>query len=266
MRQGLNNVAPIVAEILARYEVEHAPGRKWQKYSKDLANVLARDYEARISHFVAAGELPLRALQRHARSVLPDFGQEPLPFARTVELVCDRRRGMGVNVAVSPYGEPGHPLRGFYVFDGKRPPLIWVNRQHTPTAIGTTFAHELGHHFWTEMAGQTETPARILHHDAFSDHLDDPRELFADSFAAMAGYPHAVARSLFARKSWPRASFTRARGVLEMICRIEKHIHQHYPGDLSREGGLPPVRRLYYLGGMIHFSKLRAAIMRVTTL
>lgn len=265
-RQPSETTAAVVNEILARYAIETSPLRRWQRYLGDLAAVLVRDYETPIAQYVAAGELPLRELDRYARAALPGFGMRALPFASTLARVQDRRRGLGVKVTLTPYGNPGHPFRGFYVHTGTHDPLIWVNRQHTPTAMGATFAHELGHHFWRSMSASADVDSqpRILRHDGFADHLEDPRELFADAFAALAGYPRDAAERLFARRRWGRANSAGGRAALAMITRVEGHIHRHYPGDLGPSSGLPPARRLYYLGSMVHFSKVRAAILRVT--
>lgn len=105
---------------------------------------------------------------------------------------------------------------------------------------------------------------RTLHHDGFAAHLDDPRELFADVFAAVGGYPHPIASKLFARSAWWGPQVERAAAASATVARVEKHVHRCYPGNLGPHGGLTPKLRVYYLGSLIHFSKLRAAILRVT--
>lgn len=256
----------LVREILRKFELESGSGRKWRELLRDLAAIASRDYEAPIGRCIASGELPLSEMQRTARRTFPEFGLAPLSFDRSLVLAQDRKDGLGVVVSLSAYGKPGHPFRGFYVHQRSKRPLIWVNRQHTMTAMGATFAHELGHHYWTEMAAREATAARVFHHLALADHLTDPQELFADSFAAMAGYPHPIAAALFGKRSWTAPTGIGLRSVLSGLNAVERHIHRHYPGDLGPASGLPPIRRLYYLGSMLHFAKVRAAILRITGL
>jgi len=194
----------------------------------------------------------------------PAFNQAPLEYPSTLALAQDRERGLGVAVKLSPFGRPGHPLRGFYhhVDDGR--PLIWLNCQHTATAVGATLAHELGHYFWEQVADAATGVTSTLHHDGFAAHLSDSRELFADAFAALGGYPLPVARRLFARSAWWGPQVEHAAAASATVARVEHHVHRYYPGDLGPQGGLTPRLRLYYLGSLIHFSKLRAAIFRVT--
>lgn len=238
----------------------------WGKLLRDLVAIASHDYEVPIRRYVASGELPLCELQRTVRRTFPEFGFAPLSFDDSLHRAQDRKDGLGVVVSLSAYGKPGHPFRGFYVHQHARRPLIWVNRQHTNTAMGATFAHELGHHYWTEMAAREATEPRVFHHLALADHLSDPQELFADSFAAMAGYPYATAVALFGKKAWTAPASIGLRSMLSGLKRVERHIHRHYPGDLGPASGLPPTRRLYYLGSMLHFAKVRAAILRTVSL
>lgn len=165
---------------------------------------------------------------------------------------------------MSPFGRQGHPLRGFYHRPERKRPIIWLNCQHTETAVGATLAHELGHHFWAQIADCDEPTTRTLHHDGFAGHVDDPRELFADAFPAIGGYPQAAARRLFSRAKWWQPQLRDGSSARDAVARIERHVHRHYPGDLGGRGGLSTGLRLYYLGSLVHFSKLRAAILRVT--
>jgi len=258
----------IVKEIIERLAIDLPRRGKWRRCARDAARVVSHDYEATVAKFVAEGSLPIAAMQACARRKLPEFGFRPLDFAETMARVRDPSAGLGVKVLVSPYGEPGHPLRGFYVAEDNRRPLIWVNRQHTPTAMGATFAHELGHHFWRELFPEevlqnADERPRVLQHDGFAEHLLDSRELFADAFAALAGYPTEIARRLFAQRRWDQPILD-AQRILAVMNGVEMHIHRHYPGDLGPDSGLSAGRRLYYFGSMMHFSKVRAAVLRVT--
>jgi len=257
-------VNAVVAQILADFAIETSPRQIWGGYLGDLRRILWADYEEPVARYVAAGELPVAALVHYASSRLFGFNEVPLAFGETLAYARDRRRGLGLNVRMSPFGKPGHPLRGFYHPLKEARPLIWLNRQHTETAVGATFAHELGHHFWGQMAGDDGDEAHILQHFGFVEHLADPRELFADVFAALSGYPLPAARRLFGGRKWYASQLGSAVGATAAVARVEKHVHRHYPGNLGPDSGLSRARRLYYLGGLVHFSKLRAAVLRVT--
>ena len=252
-----------LAQILGRFEIGFSRTRLWRNYLGDLRHVLQSDYVEAVDAALRSQRLPLRGLVESVRERIPDFNREPLSLAATLAYARDRRRGLGLNIRVSPYGERGHPLRGFYHNEEGARPLIWVNRQHPPTAISATFAHELGHHFWQGATEGAGLGTRTLHHDGLANHLADPRELFADIFATLSGYPTRVARELFGRTRWGRRHFGLGPVGVERIAAIESHVHRYYAGDLSRSSGLPEPLRLYYLGSMIHFSKVRAAVLRV---
>ncbi len=255
-----------VRQILARFDVRRSRAQLWRGYLTDLRRILASDYVAGLDAAIHSQRLPLRTLVAAVRERLPDFNRTPLPFAGTIAYARDRNRGLGLNIRVSPFGERGHPLRGFYHAGESVRPLIWVNRQHTPTAISATFAHELGHHFWQSLCAGDGAATRVLLHDGLANHLDDPRELFADVFATLCGYPTETARSLFGRSHWGRRMRFLGSAGMQRLDAIERHVHTHYAGDLGRSSGLPDALRLHYLGSMIHFSKVRAAVLRVAGL
>jgi hypothetical protein len=261
---GREFLDPVVEGILALFEIDVPRRQMWGGTLAELRRVLAADYEGPVAQYVAAGELPVDELLRCAAVHFPAINREPLEYPGTLARARDRERGLGVAVTLSPFGRPGHPLRGFYHHVEDRRPLIWLNCQHTATAVGATLAHELGHYFWEQVADAGTDEPKALHHDGFAAHLADPRELFADVFAALGGYPQPVARRLFARSAWWGPQGGRAAAASATVARVEKHVHRYYPGNLGPQGGLTPRLRLYYLGSLIHFSKLRAAILRVT--
>lgn len=254
----------VVAGILAQFAIEVPRRRLWTGTLGELGRVLRADYEEPVARHVASGQMPIDELLRCAEASFPMINRQPLGFVPTLAQARDRERGLGLRVTLSPFGRPGHPLRGFYHRERRQPPLIWLNCQHTETAVGATLAHELGHHFREQVMDCGGAGTRTLHHDGFAAHLEDPAELFADAFAAYAGYPHGMARQLFAGSAWWAPQRAGAARAVATVARVERHVHRFYPGDLGPQGGLSPKLRLYYLGSLVHFSKLRAALFRVT--
>ena len=254
----------VVESVLARFAIDVPRRRRWTGTLGDLRRALGADYEAPVASYVASGEFPVDELLRCAASHFPGINRVPLEYPATLAQARDRQRGLGLNVQVSPFGSPGHPLRGFYHREEQRRPLIWLNCQHTETAVGATLAHELGHHFWERVADEEAPTLRTLSHDGFVAHLEDPRELFADAFTAFGGYPRSTAQRLFRRSGWWGPQRRKAEAVGDVVVHIERHLNRHYAGDMGPGSGLSSKLRLYYLGSLVHFSKLRAALLRVT--
>lgn len=226
----------------------------------DLCWVLQKDYTSTIRRLAKQGQLPLRELEERARALFPEFNRAPLQFSDNVRRVADPSRGLGVRLRMSAYGKAGHPLRGFYHQETDRGPLIWVNMRHTPTAMAATFAHEVGHVLWNDVQSERRLGTQPFYNADFATHLRDPGELFADAFTTMAAYPTEVARRLFTPRGWPRLAA--ARGLEEAaIADVYSYLRQHYAAELGPGSGLPPVRRFHYLASMIHFAKIRAAIL-----
>lgn len=153
-------------------------------------------------------------------------------------------------------------LRGFYVEKRRRllkRPLIYVNTAHQPGAVSSTFCHELGHHLTSQLF---ETPNEGVHFffDAdYAAHLDDPLELAADVLVSLAGYPDAAARRLFSTPwNWGLVART---GKLseEVFAGVRNHAERRLGIDFTSKW--PAKQRLNYLAGMIHYAKLRWALL-----
>lgn len=104
----------MVESVLALFEIDVSRRRIWGGTLAELRRVLAADYERPVAQYVAAGELPVAELLRCASLHFPGINREPLDYPRTLARARDRERGLGVAVKLSPFGRPGHPLRGFY--------------------------------------------------------------------------------------------------------------------------------------------------------
>jgi hypothetical protein len=95
----------------------------------------------------------------------------------------------------------------------------------------------------------------------YTRHLRDPAELAADVVVSLAGYPETAARKMLRG----RGSGTGARKLpVAAIEEIHSHLWQAYGLDLAVN--MPHERRLHYLAGMIHFAKLRWAMMALYNL
>jgi hypothetical protein len=205
---------------------------------------------------------------RHVRTLLadfieifPEFNRRPvemLSTARFAEIACALR----FHIKSTPLGgDDGLALRGFYVASASgllKHPLIYVNTALHPLAAMTTFLHELGHHRSCSLLSIKHRSLHLFDAD-YTEHLRDPAELAADVVVSLAGYPETAARKMLTN-AWDRGSGTRARELpATAVEEIHSHLGQAYGLDLAIN--MPHERRLHYLAGMIHFAKLRLALM-----
>jgi hypothetical protein len=254
----------LIAEILESFELLALGHAARKRRLGDLRRALTADYEGSVRKMVHAGELPLRDLSRRAGELLPGFNRTALHFEEAVARFTDPSAGPRATVRMSGHGKSGHPLRGFYYRTEEAPALIWVNLRHVLTAVAASFAHELGHWFWDELKATKTSGPHPFYNAGFAEHLDDPRELFADCFTTMAAYPRDQARRFFSSRGWPRPALREHEKAT--VAAVYDYLRREYGADLGPQSGLAPPSRLYYVTSMIHFARLRSAVLKVTGL
>jgi len=164
----------------------------------------------------------------------------------------------------SPNAEDdGLALRGFYVNRKEgmlQRPLIYVNTAHHPLAVSSTFCHEVGHHMSSELLGQSEEePVHFFFDADYASHLEEPGELAADVMVSIAAYPEPFARKVF-ETPWKWGLVAQAKDMTEAaLAEVRGHLKRMYGFDLMER--IPAHQRLHYLSGMIHFAKLRWALL-----
>ena len=150
---------------------------------------------------------------------------------------------------------------GFYLRKnpGLKKPIICVNTAHHQTAIGAAFAHEMGHHLTAEMFGARAEPQLLLY-TGYAEHLEDPPELAADVLVSLGVFPEKVARLAFGRSSaGPEGGNTSMEGGHFELTQMLEYFAVRY--GLRFDERIPISNRLQYLAGMIHYTKLRQAIL-----
>ena len=229
-------------------------GRIAEPELEELVGVLATDYRTvpalpnpemtrQLAGFAKTSVDPRRGAWRKWRSAenfrvrLPDFDSDEIavhaaPYTRGAGLLlwgfsCDTRLGDS----------------GSFV--------IFLNTAHQPGAVTATVAHELGHYIHKSIT-HDECAALSPLAANFASHLDDERELFSDSLVALSAYSaEAVMKS--------RSSRSGAIGWTEEILNARDYIHPQYRIDFA--GKVSPVWRIRYLAAVIHFFKLRKALL-----
>ena len=208
----------------------------------------------------------LRALfdRREMRELFADF-RSALPALNVdVFRIREPRRlaavaaDLGARFRASRFEGEGKSLRGFYVDDPdvSKGPLICVNTACHPVAVASAFWHELGHHL-TSRTFDVSHPVelQLSFSSTYEDHLGNPLEIAADILSALAVYPRPVAQRLF-------RGFGESGGapnIESLVLKARAHLRSVSGFDFKR--GVPATENLQYLAGMIHFIRLRWALL-----
>jgi hypothetical protein len=236
----------------------------WRQPERDLYRLARRDYVRNLRRHLSFRHL--QEIVRIAETMWPGFNRKQTSLApadRHGEAASRIASELRIHLQARPYtGPEGLALRGFYV-ERKRAvlkrPLIYVNTAHHPGAVATTFYHELGHHLTSEIFGAPEEPVHFFFDADYASHLDDPVELSADVLCSLRAYPQPFAREIFA-SPWRWGLVARTGKLPEDVFeRVFKHVSSRFGLDLGAP--IPARQRLNYLAGMIHYAKLRWALL-----
>lgn len=258
--EGRLAIDSIAERILKRAQPSAAELAALKRPMRDIEQLMRRDYVRALRKRLGYREL--LTLVSQANGLWPGLNRERLMWKR--RHLTEFSEQLSVHLSARPRREPeGMALRGFYVHKSRstlKRPLIYVNTAHHPAAVAATFCHEVGHHLATgRLAREKQTPIHFFFDAAYARHIDDPTELSADVLVSLAAYPEPVARRIFS-KSWSGGLVARAQHLtaetVEDICR---HLKQGYRVDFTRS--VQSRRNLTYLAGMIHFAKLRWALL-----
>lgn len=248
----------IVRSVLAKAGVLGAKElAAWQRPQDDIRRLSQRNYASSLRRRLSCAEIT--ELVKRATDVWPHFNQAVLgPPSR--EFFTRAADALKLHLKAARYRSLA--LYGFYVDRAAAAltkPLIFVNSSHHSLAMGTTFCHEVGHHFYNEIAKPTSSKSVNFYFDAaYNEHLRDKGELLADVVVSLAGYPKAAAEAIFTKA---RRKDIAQKGGLDhpLIERIRNHLGGSYGFDFP--AALSPHQNLQYLAGMLHYAKLRAALL-----
>jgi hypothetical protein len=242
-----------------------AAGGAFLLHLGDLRKVLARDYRQ-------APGLPSREMLRELAATLERDLKPLIRRATDVEstpaMLDSMTRAFGprsIEVCAQPYRRgAGMQLRGFYCraeIARHRKFVIFLNTAHLPAAVAATFGHELGHYIYDAVLGQERAFGTFVE-GAFASHLDDPAETFADSLVALSAYEREMIDGMGRAD---RLDESRYPGFLSWIKRAHTVMAARFGVDL-RSPKTTPVRRIRYLTSLIHFLKLRRALLEYADL
>ena len=232
-----------------------------RKPANDLGRLLKRDYVRCLRRSIAYPQV--KEIVETFQRILPRYNSKAVRIMSTASFhgVAER---LGFKVMAQPFGgSEGLALRGFYATHGGgmlKHPLIFVNTAHHPIVITTSFLHELGHHASHQILNLGPAREHFYFGGGYVDQLMEPSELAADIVVSFAGYPEKVARKIFS-DSWDWGLVARAAKLPEAaFSAVQNHLKRAYGFDLYVEQ-VPAEQRLQYLSGIVHYAKLRWALL-----
>ena len=244
-------------------EIVKASGRPMASRSTtaEIHSLEQQDYGRALRKSLGRGEV--RQIIAEARnSVWPQLNAKSVRLVSPAEFTRLWSR-LGVQFQLANLrGAEGLALLGFYVREmgASRLPLICVNTAHHPAAIGAAFSHEMGHHLIGRLFDSSKQHAQLLTYTAYQEHLDDPEELAADILVSLGVFPEGIARKFFSKSLNGKQSRS---AVAELPDSVPPKVLKYFEGQfgLGFGGQLPTTKKLHYLAGVIHFTKLRRALL-----
>jgi len=232
----------------------------WKKPTATIQRLLKQDYVRSLRRHLSYSDV--RKLVAEFERIFPRFNARSVSMMTTRHFSTIAAR-LNFHLQAAQYGGlDGLALRGFYVTRTEgmlKRPLLFVNTAHHPLAVLASFLHELAHHFTNEVLDLRAEPVHFFFDADYAAHLSDPCELAADVMVSLAGYSAETARRIFP-SSWDWGLVARAENLSEAaLAQVSAHLYEVYGLDLMAR--IPPERRLNYLAGMIHYAKLRWALL-----
>ncbi|MFZ0889025.1 MAG: hypothetical protein WA005_11275 [Candidatus Binataceae bacterium] len=248
-------IEKLIGEILSAGGLQGGASRKVRKDFVRLARVDYLHYLRKGIGHSAMHELVDRARDK----IWPHLNRRKIN-PQSPEFLAELASRLGVDFrADSLPGAVGLGIRGFYCGpELMKRPLIFMNTAHNYGAVSATFCHEVGHHLASDILGFPDPGTRFFYYTGYEDHLDDPVELAADALVSLASYPHRAARKIFGD---PKRSSPASRAELtdESLRKVFSYLRRNYGYNLG--DSLTTEQKLQYLAGVIHFAKLRLALL-----
>ncbi len=251
----------IVARVLSAFDLtalEH--NARWRGHLNELRKIVTADYHGAVDTFYRSGRLPVRSMLRDAAQHFPDFCVRALRFDAVAR---EQISGLGISLRLQHYPRRP-PLRAFYHSERNCGPIIWVNLAHPPGAVAASLGHELGHWYRERLLGAPAVGTSVPFFNAdFATHLQRPDELFADVFPVLAAYPTPTAQRIFGPQRLRRTLAALSELDVQTLQRVRTHLKSNYGFDAPARPDLGIPRQISYVASMVHFARLRSALLRV---
>lgn len=253
-------VDALVYTLLAEMRIPFSSiGGSLAAYLTDLKRVLLLDYGQAPGRPDAGLLRELSQIVARETKLLPTFWRI-VDNRALLDLLTQTYSPREIEVCARPYrGGAGLALRGFFVRTeiAEAPKfLIFLNTAHPAGAVATTFGHELGHFIYGSLVGE-QVPMIAFMEGGFAGHLGNEGEFFADSFVALAAYNRDLLQKIAPASGAGPGSPT---DFMRQIKRVYRMLSERFDLDLG-PGPLRAASRVRYLTSMIHFFKMRRALL-----
>ena len=245
----------LVRDILAMAgEMERTRAAAPRDIENDFKSIARRDYGGCLKLNFSRRELG-RILEAF-RTAVPKLDREQFR-SMPLRWLASVASSLGLKFRADFFDGPGGAgLRGFYVATkALKQPIMCLNTVHHRTAINSAFWREMGHHLTARLLSLQDGSSALSFGSDFDEHLDDPRELAADMLVSLVCYSHSAAKRLFS----PLCERARLRTYTPSF-QLRGLTWTQY-GDSISDKQIPATQNLHYLAGMIHFAKLRLALL-----
>jgi hypothetical protein len=255
----VREVDALVSQLLDEIEIPFGSlGKRVVARLAELKKVLAADY--RQAPGLPAKPLLVelaRIVEREVKTrEIWKRWNDPQSFGPLIKLFGPRE----IDVRAEPYRQgAGLALRGFFCranVGTQAKFVIFLNTAHHPGAVAATFGHELGHYLYGALVGES-SPMTAFMEGTFAAHLNEEHELFADSLVALAAYSTEQIEHIAGISALKSAN---SDNFLSRVHQAYEAIAPRLKLDLRQEGISAPWR-VCYLTSMIHFFKLRCALL-----
>jgi len=228
----------------------------------EITRLRNRDYGRALRDCLSRAEV--REIVGEAkRKAWPHLNDEAVRMGSMKEF-AERASALGADFRIAKMSWPsGLGVVGFYLGSDSaldKRPLICINGAHHPAVVGSAFIHELGHHITAKLFSTRNESVQLSRQTGLEAHLTDPRELAADVLVSLGIYPREMAAKLFDAASAARKVAASANQPIPSpdATRTILRTARRYGLDLET---LPIQKRLQYEGGLVHFIKLRQALL-----
>jgi len=253
----------LISEILSGAgSAGRKPTSRLVTAASEVETLAREDYGTPVRKIFNACEIQ-ELLAEARRMAWPHLNEESIRLV-TPEEFTRHWSPLGVDFKLtdmSSVARGGLSILGFYIHrpPGTRKPLICVNTAHHRAAVGAAFAHEMGHHVAAEVFGPEPGPLPLLY-TGYRDHLKDSRELAADVLVSFGIFPRKTALRTFRKRSTPRERREELAQDREFnLGEILEYYVSKY--GLSVDAKLSSGQNIQYLAGMLHYAKLRVALL-----
>jgi len=225
----------------------------------EIARLWSRDYGHALRGGLSRAEVR-EIVGTAKRKAWPHLNDAAVRLGSMKEFAA-RASDLGADFRIAKMPWPsGLALFGFYL--GKdsgleKRPLICLNGAHHPAAVATAFLHEVGHHVTAELFSTRDEMVQLSRQTGYDGHLNNPRELAADVLVSLGLYPRNMAAKLFDAtrdRRIPRGEGVKSPPTAKAVLGTARR----YGLDFER---LPEQKKLQYQAGLIHFTRLRQALL-----